>query len=83
MELSTFHLTSEQGDFMALRGILLVVIILLLTLTVAYLRSGKYQQKKAEYLGYSTMCIDGVKYLQFSTGATVKMNPDGTVARCD
>lgn len=31
--------------------------------------------------GYES-CVDGVLYLQFTSGATVKYKPDGTIATC-
>ncbi len=31
--------------------------------------------------GYET-CVDGVLYLQFTSGATVKYLPDGKIATC-
>lgn len=31
--------------------------------------------------GYET-CVDGVMYLQFTSGATVKYRPDGTIWTC-
>jgi len=36
----------------------------------------------AKYFGSDEICIDGVKYLQFTSGASVKYNTDGTVATC-
>jgi hypothetical protein len=30
--------------------------------------------------GYAEVCIDGVIYLQFPSGATVKYNRDGSIA---
>ena len=32
--------------------------------------------------GWSRLCVDGVSYLQFSSGATVEYNPNGTVKVC-
>jgi hypothetical protein len=32
--------------------------------------------------GGSETCIDGVVYLQFTSGVTVKYNADGTIATC-
>jgi hypothetical protein len=43
--------------------------------------AGKFVEQR---LGLSTLetCIDGVKYLQFLSGATVKYMPDGRIATC-
>ena len=43
---------------------------------------GKINRSIANYTGYSESCIDGVKYLQFPSGATVKYNIDGHIATC-
>lgn len=43
---------------------------------------GKFEQGVARWTGYSEQCIDGVIYLQFSSGASVKYRPDGSVATC-
>jgi hypothetical protein len=32
--------------------------------------------------GSAEVCHDGVVYIQFTSGATVKYNADGTIARC-
>lgn len=55
-------------------GLLLVVIILS--------SCGKMDKSMASLTGHSTKCIDGVNYLQFSSGATVKYNQDGTISTC-
>jgi hypothetical protein len=43
---------------------------------------GKAGRLEAKLTGYSERCIDGVVYLQFTSGATVKYNTDGTVTTC-
>lgn len=32
--------------------------------------------------GYTTRCIDGVEYIVFSTGASVKYETDGGISTC-
>jgi hypothetical protein len=32
--------------------------------------------------GFSRICVDGVQYLQFTSGATVAYGPDGKVKVC-
>ena len=44
---------------------------------------GGVGQLEASLTGYSESCVDGVAYLQFASGVTVKYNPDGTVATCN
>ena len=43
---------------------------------------GKFEQGVARWTGHAEQCIDGVVYLQFSSGATVKYLPDGRIATC-
>lgn len=58
----------------------LMVIILLGT--YLFFTSGYWKRKWAVYAGYSVQCIDGVKYVQFISGGTVKYKPDGTIDTC-
>jgi hypothetical protein len=32
--------------------------------------------------GYDFICIDGVQYIQFTSGVSVKFNKDGTISKC-
>lgn len=48
----------------------------------AYLSSGSVHRKIAEYTGYSTICVDGVKYVQFTSGASVQYDTNGKVVTC-
>lgn len=44
---------------------------------------GWFDRKLAATTGGATRtCVDGVLYLQFTSGATVAYNPDGTIRRC-
>jgi len=36
----------------------------------------------ANWRGHSTMCVDGVVYIQFASGASVGYNTDGTIKTC-
>jgi hypothetical protein len=36
----------------------------------------------AQVTGHSEVCIDGVNYLQFPSGVTVKFNKNGTISTC-
>jgi hypothetical protein len=58
--------------------ILLTVAIVTLTLTAC----GVVDRGTASLTGYSEHCIDNVEYIQFLNGATVKYNPDGSIATC-
>ena len=44
---------------------------------------GNVSRGVAKLTGYSEHCVDGVTYLQFPSGATVKYNPDGSIATCN
>lgn len=56
----------------------LIVILLCLSLTAC----GWFDRAEATLTGYSEHCIDGVEYIQFRNGATVKHLPSGEVSTC-
>lgn len=57
------------------------VLVVLLALTMT--GCGWMDRKIASIGGRAAeTCIDGVVYLQFTSGATVKYNTDGTIALC-
>ena len=43
---------------------------------------GWFGRATATVTGYSTACVEGVRYIQFASGATVMYRPDGKVATC-
>jgi len=43
---------------------------------------GWYERQVASLTGTSEVCYGGVAYIQFTSGTTVKYNPDGTIATC-
>ena len=43
---------------------------------------GKLDRTVAHYRGWSEICIHGVQYLQFSSGASVEYTTDGHVKNC-
>lgn len=57
-------------------------ILLIAVLALGMTACGKVEQLTAHYTGYSKMCIDGVSYIQFTSGATVQYNRDGKVVTC-
>ena len=59
-----------------------VVIVLIILTAYSFLTSGFFKRKVAVYTGYSEICIDGVKYIQFISGASVKYNLDGSIHLC-
>ncbi len=42
---------------------------------------GSGNKMVAGFKGYAEVEVDGVIYLQFPSGVTVKYNPDGTICR--
>ena len=56
-------------------------ILILLTATMLT-GCGWFDRLAAAATGYSRQCIDGVEYLQFTSGATVAYTIDGKVKVC-
>lgn len=64
----------------------LAVIGLILGLGIigySIMTSGTFKKRMADFTGYSEFCIDGVKYIQFASGASVKYRADGKVDLCN
>lgn len=49
---------------------------------IAFSACGKLNKTIANYRGYGEICIHGVKYLQFPSGATVEYDDKGHVVLC-
>jgi hypothetical protein len=60
------------------------VLLLALSLALPFTLTGcgKFDRGVAKITGSAQVCVDGVLYLQFTSGASVKYNRDGTVATC-
>jgi hypothetical protein len=56
---------------------------IVLTTSLFLVACGGAAQVGARVTGYSTHCVDGVKYIQFLNGASVMYNRDGTVKTCE
>ncbi len=63
-----------------MKNIIKLVAILLLSVSVT--SCGWFERKLAVYTGYSKMCVDGVSYLQFSSGASVQYDITGKIVPC-
>lgn len=63
------------GDFEMKK--LLIVSICLIAL---FSSCGKFDRMKAGHTGYSEVVVDGVVYIKFTSGVTVKYNTDGSIA---
>ncbi len=43
---------------------------------------GQVDRHVAQWTGHSKHCVEGVKYIQFTNGATVMYNIDGSIVTC-
>ena len=57
---------------------ILTTLALALTLTAC----GQVDRATAQLTGYSKVCVDGITYLQFTSGATVQINDQGLPVKC-
>lgn len=58
-------------------------VIILVLLTTSIIGCGWIDRKAASITGNaSKACVDGVQYLQFTSGVTVQYNTDGSVKLC-
>lgn len=60
-----------------------LVICVLSTVAVLLTACGSINREMAHYTGHSEICVDGVKYIQFSSGASVKYDAQGHVVQCN
>lgn len=57
--------------------------ILVMACLVTLSGCGAVERSAATFTGGGhESCVDGVVYLQFTSGVTVKYKPDGTIATC-
>lgn len=54
----------------------------ILLLAVMLTGCGCVDRATATATGYARVCVDGVEYIQFTSGATVAYTPDGKVKTC-
>lgn len=57
-------------------------ILILSLLAFGLTACGKTDQLVAHYTGYSKVCVDGVQYIQFTSGASVQYDQTGKVITC-
>lgn len=57
-------------------------VILWVGVTMSLGACGSFERDVAKFKGHSQQCVDGVMYLQFASGATVKYRPDGRIWTC-
>jgi hypothetical protein len=53
-----------------------------IALCILLVSCGNFDRHVANITGSSESCIDGVKYIQFPSGASVKYTRDGRIATC-
>lgn len=59
-----------------------VSITVMVVLGLSLAGCGAGDKLAASFTGNSQHCVDGVMYIQFTNGASVMYNPDGTVKTC-
>ena len=57
-------------------------VFVLFAATVALTGCGAWDRTVAQVAGVAESCHEGVVYLQFASGVTVKYNKDGSVVAC-
>ena len=56
--------------------------LLLIVLAGPVSGCGWFGRAAATVTGYSTHCVEGVRYIQFASGATVMYSADGKIRAC-
>ena len=60
-----------------------IICALMLVMASAFVTGcGACSRVVATYSGYDKMCVDGVSYIQFTSGATVQVDLEGKPVRC-
>lgn len=60
----------------------MIRILTTLTLALTLTACGQVDRATAQLVGYSKVCVDGITYLQFTSGATVQVNAQGLPVAC-
>ena len=58
-------------------------ILFILTLLTMLSACGAGDRLGAHLTGYTKICVDGVTYLQFTSGASVQIDKNGKVITCN
>lgn len=56
--------------------------IIAMVLALSISACGNFDRHVANLTGFSESCIDGVRYIQFPSGASVKYTKEGRIATC-
>lgn len=43
---------------------------------------GQFSRGCAKWTGHDIVCVEGVKYIQFTSGVSPQYNPDGSIVTC-
>ena len=54
----------------------------LILLSLLIFSCGDLSKSVASFTGYDKVCVEGVVYYQFVSGASVGYNPDGSIKTC-
>jgi uncharacterized protein YceK len=57
-------------------------LLLAIAITIPLAGCGVWDRTVAHYTGYSELCVDGVTYIQFTSGAAAKQKLDGSLVAC-
>lgn len=57
-------------------------LVILVIAGISLVGCGKMDRLEAHYTGYSKVCVEGVQYIQFTSGASVQYDKDGKVVTC-
>ena len=56
--------------------------VLLVIGTMALAGCGQFNRSAAILSGFQAVCVNGVSYLQFPSGASVEYTPEGKIKAC-
>ena len=57
--------------------------VILAMMTVTLCGCGSWNRTVAHYTGHSEVCVKGVEYVQFPSGASVEYDRNGKVVTCN
>lgn len=60
----------------------MVKLIITMFLAMSLSGCGACSRVRAGYTGYDVICVDGVNYVQFTSGASVKYTREGAIETC-
>lgn len=59
-----------------------IVVVLLLASAPLIAACGALDRTVANFSGWAKVCVEGVTYLQFPSGVTVQVDPEGRIVKC-